>query len=353
MKATLQLKEAGEFRAVRHTGHTYDEEGNEIHGEILQESAWGHNLITSVGLDAILNTSSVYITIVAGAGNTAPVLANTTLQTYKGKRTSQIMSSRAVNLVPDVDGYMTITTIYRATFNPGALGSGAQNIAEAGTAMADSGATTGATNLFSRGLLVDSFGAPLVISLNATTEYLDIYWKHIRYIPESQTGTVNLTIMGSVISHSYTVRPLFFDPTSVNAGTNLHSVWWMLTVGQSADRLNGLAPSLTDTSYGGAYFGPRVFDGNISALNNAFPAGTQLPYNGSSWTYNTYVTGTHTRTCKLNLIPTEGNLVSGIKSITLKMGFQGWQMQINPVIMKNATPARVLSLDFAVSVANK
>ena len=118
MKATLQFKEAGEFRAVRHTGHTYDDEGNEIHGDILQESAWGHNLITSVGLDAVLTTIAPYIIIVAGSGNTAPVLANTTLQTYKGKRTSQIRVSRTVNLVPDVDGYLTITTIYRGTFNP-------------------------------------------------------------------------------------------------------------------------------------------------------------------------------------------------------------------------------------------
>ena len=216
------------------------------------------------------------------------------------------------------------------------------------------GGVTGATNLFSRGLLVDSFGAPLVISLNATTEYLDIYWKHIRYIPDSQTGSVNLTIMGSVISHSYTIRPMYIDPASISSGNDLHSIWWALNPGlSSVDQIPGLDPTVTDTSFSAPEYGPRVYDGNISATYNGRPAGTVLAYNDSSWTYNTYVTGSHYRVCKLNLIPTEGNLVAGIKSITLKMNNQGWQMQINPVIMKNATPARVLRLDFTVSVANK
>lgn len=349
MKANLQFKEAGEFRAVRHTGHTYDQDGNEVHGCILQESAWAKNLIVSGGLDALLTNSAVYVTIVAGSGNTAPVLANTTLQTYKGKPTSQIQVSRTINLVPDVDGYLTITTIYRATFNPGTLGSGAQNIAEAGTAMAHVGSVSGATALFSRGLLVDSFGAPLVVSLDASVEYLDVYWKHIRYIPESQAATQTLTIMGLSISHSYTIRPLYLDTASA-----AHAVWWALSTGAaSVDRISGLAPSVTDTGFSSPAYGPRVFDGAISALNNTGPAGTALAYSGSAWTLNTYVTGAHSRVCKLNFIPTEANLASGIKSLTLKMGFQGWQMELNPVIMKDATPNRVLRLDFTVSVANK
>lgn len=356
MKLDMRIFESGEFRAVRHTGHTYDANGNEIHGEILQESDWGHNLITSVGFDYQLQNDAVPTSIVVGSGNTAPASSNTTLQTYKGKYTSQIQVSRAVNLVADAEGFYTITTIFRATFNPGSLGSGAQNISEAGTAMADVGSVTSATNLYSRGLLVDSFGSPLVISLNASTEYLDIYWKHTRYIPAEVTGSQVLTIMGSSIVHDYTIRPLYLDPAVSSAGIPLTGIWWALGSGlTAAAKIPGLGASVTDTAFTSPYFGPRFFDGDIAAIgvHDEPPAGTQASYSGSAWTFDTYVTGSASRKCKLNVIPTEGNLVSGIKSMTLKFSFQGWQVQFDPVIMKNATPARVLRLDFTVSLANK
>lgn len=354
MRIPLSVLERGEFRAVAHTGHSYDEHGNEVHGHILAESDWSKNLITSGGLDALLTNASVYITIVAGSGNTSPTISNTTLQSYKGKRTTQSVYSRSVSTSPDAEGYFTITTIYRATFNPGSLGSGAQNISEAGTAMATSGSTTGASPLFSRGLLVDSFGNPLTISLNASTEYLDVYWKHIRYIPAEMTGTQVLSIMGANISHSYTIRPIYLDPNQASSGVNLFSIWWMLS-GSSADTVAGLSPQLTDTYYGAPMFGPRFFDGNISAygVTNAGPSGSYVAYSGSSWTLDTYVTGSWNRKIKLNVIPTEGNLAAGIKSLTLKLNFQGWQVQFNPVLMKNGTPSRVLRLDFTISVANK
>lgn len=350
----VQVKESGEFRAVRHTGHTYDQDGNEVHGCILQESAWAPNLITSVGFNAELTTATINVSIVAGAGNTAPVSGNTTLQTYKGKHTTQIQTSRVVNLVPDVDGYVTITTIYRATFNPGTLGSGGQNISEAGTAMANLGAVTSATNLYSRGLLKDSFGAPLTISMNASTEYLDIYWKHTRYIPAEITGSQALTIMGSSIVHTYKIRPVFLEPTSMNNGVNKHNVWWALsTSSASPSTIPGLSPTMNASSYGTSSLQPGVFDGALSSNNIAPPAGNWLGTGGSSWTLAAYVTGSANRTISMNLLPAEGNLAAGIKSVTLKLNFQGWQVEIDPVIMKNATPARVLRLDFNVALANK
>lgn len=348
MKIDMHIKESGEFRAVRHTGHTFDQDGNEVHGQVLQESAWSKNLILSVGFDALLTNEYIYVNIVAGSGNSAPVAGDTTLQSYEGKGTSQILYSRVINTVPDEDGFCTITTIYRATFNPGELGSSPVNISEAGTAMAVIGSVSETTNLFSRGLIVDSFGSPLVISVNPTVEYLDIYWKHVRYIPAEVLGTQSLSILGSSISHNYTIRPYQLD--SANSG-----YWWYLGSGSgSTTEISGLFPVLVDTDNAGAQYGPRVFDGAISSnIANGVPSGTQGTIAGSSWTFNTYVTGSASRVCKLNLIPTEANLDSGIKSLTLKLGFQGWQVEINPVLMKKATPARVLRLDFTVALSNK
>lgn len=347
MKINMRIKESGEFRAVRHTGHTMDQDGKEVHGQVLQESAWSKNLILSVGFDQILTHSIVDINIVAGSGNSVPVAGNTNLQSYKGKATSQILQSRVVNTVPDDDGFCTITTIYRATFNPGSLGTGAVNIAEAGTAMAVLSAVNATTNLFSRGLLVDSFGAPLVVSVNTDAEYLDVYWKHVRYIPAEIVGSQALSILGSNIVHDYIIRPYM-----LNSAYSVY--WWYMSSGSVNQQISGLNPNLQDTDFVGASYGPRLFDGDISSnISSGIPSGTKATIDGSAWTFDTYVTGSASRVCKLNIIPTEGNLDSGIKSLTLKLGFQGWQVQLDPVLMKKATPARVLRLDFTVALSNK
>lgn len=358
MKVDMTMYQRGEFMAVRRTAHTFDDDGNIIQeGEILQQSAWGKNLITEGGFAAQL-AGSINITMVAGSGNTAPLEANTTLQTYKGKYSgsTQIIYSRTLNIVPDVDGYCVLETVYRATFSPGALGSGAVNISEAGMAMGTQGATTGATPLFSRGLLVDSFGAPLVIAMNASTEYLDLYWKHTRYIPAEVTGSSAITILGSNIVHDYIIRPLYLDLSVTNSGISLWSVWWSLgnnwVVGGYTTTLPGLTPVVTDTSYISAQFGPRVFSGAISSNQTTLPAGTQATYAVSGYTFDAYVPGSKSRTFHLNMVPADGNLAA-IRSITLKWGFQGWQMEINPTIAKQSTPQRALRLDFTVTLANK
>ena len=354
MKMHIHTPQRGEFRAVVHTGHSIDADGNEIHGEILRESKWGKNLITSVGLDGLMQNAAVYINIVTGSGNAAPTLADTTLDTYVGKASVQTFISRTANLVADGEGYFTLTTIYRATFNPGSLGSGTVNLAEAGTAMSSS--PNASSLLFSRGLLVDDFGTPITVSLNAATEYLDIYWKHIRYIPSEITGTQDLTIMGSTVSTSYTVRPVFMDLTAQDNGVSKFPVWWCNYNSPGASspwQIPGLNPNFTNAGYSTAHLVSGAFDGTLSTNQTNAPSGNWLALAGSTWTKDTYTTGSGSRLCKLNITPTLGNLTAGIKTITLNFGFQGWQMQFDPVIMKNATPARVLRLDFTVSVANK
>lgn len=337
----IQVKESGEFRAVVHAGHTYDKSGVEIHGRVIAESAWSHNLITAVGFGAQL-AAPVPIAIVVGSGNTPPTLADTVLETYKGRRSAQTRVSRTVNLVPDSEGYCTITTVYRATFNPGSLGTGPVNISEAGTAMNTNPNAT--TSLYSRGLLVDDFGVPTTVSLNATTEYLDVYWRHVRYIPREILATATLTILGTPVVHDLKICPNRLDPAA-----EASDLYWQNNAG-SADALPGFSPAVV-LGYEGAY-GPYVYDGAIGTPS-ANPSGNKLNYKTSSWTVAPYVAGSLQRNLSLNIIPTEANLVAGIKTLTLGLGFQGWQIEFNPVIMKNATPNRVLKLDFTISLANK
>lgn len=340
----------GRFKACVHTGHTYDEDGSIIEeGTVLRESEWGNNLITLGGFQAMLTASSTSIGCVAGTGNTAPAEANVNLVTYAGRYTSQILSSRTYELTPDVDGYYRIVSIYRATFNPGSLGSGAVNIAEAGMAMSDAPIST--TGLLCRGLLVDGAGLPITVSLDASTEFLDIYWENTRFIPSTITASQSIDILGVPTAHSYTIQPLYLDPTVTSSGTPLVNIWW--GGGSGASSIIGFNPTLTDSSYNAKEFGPRVFTGEISGTLTTGPAGTEVSVSGSNYSTVAYVAGSKQRLFSLNLIPTNGNAVGGIRSFTLKFNFQGWQMRVDPVIQKDAVPARVLRMDFKITLANK
>lgn len=337
------VRAEGRFRAVVHTGHKYDQFGNVVeYGKVLRETPWNHNLITALGFAAQLSGPFDFL-IVVGSGNAAPTLADTKLEGYKGSPTKQTVISRTVNTTPDAEGYCTIETIYRATFNPGSLGTTPLNISEAGTAM--STIPTAVTNLYSRGLLVDDFGVPTAVSIDPAVEYLDIYWKLTRYIPSEIIATQTLNILGTDVPHNIVIRPY----SLVDLPDTYHSMYWMNGNPLQAG-IPGFAPAVS-LGTGGSY-GPRFYSGTIGTPTTN-PSGTAEKYTGSSWTVSPYVAGSYERKCSLNVIPTEGNLEAGIKTVTLGFGFQGWQMQFDPVIMKNATPNRVLRLDFTITLANK
>lgn len=346
MKFDLEFGSRGEYMAVVHTGHKYGSDGSIIEeGRVLRRSGWGKNLITLAGFNAQLtNANGVSTGCVVGSGNTPPTESDTLLQSYLGRYTSQLVHSYTVT-GPDADGYYAIEKVTRATFNPGALGSGAVNIAEAGMAMSSSPNST--TPLFSRGLLVDAFGAPTVVSMDASTEYLDVYWKYTRYVPAEITGTQNIDILGVMTPHDYIIRPTLLDPSN-----SQYSVWWGLnSTPTSINSIPSLQPVVTDSGFTGRNYGPRVFDVDIANANQMVSGGNEA--NQTSYTMNPYVSNSKERTFSLNIGPTHGNLAAGIRSATLKWGMMGFQMQFNPRLEKNATPARVLRLDFKVALANR
>lgn len=346
MKFDLEFGSRGEYMAVVHTGHKYDAEGNIIkEGSVLRKSGWGKNLITLGGFNVQLtSTDGVTTSCVVGSGNTPPTESDTLLQAYLGRRTSQLVHSYTVT-GPNVDGQYVIEKIVRATFNPGALGSGPVNVAEAGMAMATN--PNASSPLYSRGLLVDAFGAPTVVSMNASTEYLDVYWKYTRYVPAEIIGTQDIDILGVTTPHNYIIRPTLIDPSHAQ-----HGVWWALNSSvTSVNSIPSLQPVVTNSSFSGRNYGPRMFDVDIANANQMVIGGNET--NQTSYTMDPYVSNSKERTFSLNIGPTDGNLAAGIRSATLKWGMMGFQMQFDPRLEKDATPARVLRLDFKVALANR
>jgi len=59
--------------------------------------------------------------------------------------------------------------------------------------------------------------------------------------------------------------------------------------------------------------------------------------------YDTYITGTHSRTVTLIIDVTSGNEVASIGSLLLRWGFCNYQISFNPSIPKDNTKQLTLS----------
>lgn len=208
----------GRFRAVVHKGHTYDADGNIVQeGEVVvrdgkrQETPFGRNkLKLQYFRDILDNVTDVTGCFVAGTGNTTPTESDGTLTAYAGKASVHVSMTNSYSDTPDVDGYIYLRSVFRATFNPGALGSGTKNIAEGGIAKGHTGIVNNLTNLYAHGLLVDDLGAPTTVAVDATNEYLDLFWEYTRYFKAEESGTVTLNILGTDVVHDYVMRPSNF-----------------------------------------------------------------------------------------------------------------------------------------------
>lgn len=326
MNANIDILQEGKYRAVVHDGK----------GNVRLETAWGKNLILGSGFDKLLNTSQFSITCVAGSGNTTPLISDTLLATYKGKATTQALTGAAVfNTTPDANGYVTMTQTIRSTFNPGSLGSGAVNIAEAGMAMNAQVNTNSATQLLSRGLLVDGGGSPTTVSLDASTEYLDIYWQRTVYVKDSVTVTKTFPVEGVNTNFDCTIRPAMF-------GTSHEGIIWnamsdSVIIGYAIPQGNG------------SPYTCFAYTGSITSITTA-PTGSRSNCSNANDSA-AYSNGTYYRDFTINQPPTFANLTGGIGVLEINCGESAWQIEFSPKLAKTADNS--LQLVLRLSMGNK
>ena len=333
----------GRYKAIKHKGHKFDENGELVEfGEVIEETGWGKNIITLVGIDALLGTgASLELWSVAGTGNATPSEANTVLASYAGKQTTRPINgviTRQTNPASD----LYIRLVDRCTFNPGAFGASPVNIAEAGKTFGQStlGSVNASTQLFSRGLLVDGGGSPTTISV-APDEYLDIVWEFTIYIPYDATGIVSLNIDGTPVDHTYYVRPIrldgyqkswFYVFTAVNGSTSL--------------RINAILINAGASSWG---FGTALSNAVLSTPA-ADPSGTALP--ASSVSATAYVAGSKQRQFNAVWTLLSGNAAApGARLVAVSLNWPSFQVSYSPPIAK--TSAKQLDLSFMLSFANR
>lgn len=337
---------SGQYQAKVHTGHKFNDLGELIEeGSVLRESGKGKNLLLNSGFDFMGNNTNLTITAVAGTGNTPVLPTDTTLASFKGYTTSLVSLTKTPNSTPNANGYVTWTLVYRFTFNPGSLGSTNINIAEAGMATINNPVSS--TQLLSRGLLVDGMGNPTAVSLNAATEYLDLYWTVVFYIKAETTNTTTISVDGVDTTFSTTVRPVdFLNAQSVPS--------WMSMIDRGFPAFGGV---LRYGPNGYTFSSCRALSGPLGALTGIPTGNYNDPSNASLSITSAYTNGNFYRDFTLRWLPSNGNVSGGIGAVTVLLsigisygGYFGFQVSYSPALPKIST--KQLDLTYRFSIAN-
>lgn len=311
-------------------------------GDCTKDTPWGENLITNVGFNRMFAGEAIStMSAVLGSGNAVPDEANTSLAAYRGHSTSFQSYVRSYSSTPDAEGNVWVKVIYKYEFAPGSLGSGTVNLAEAGMVFGSS--SPGAmTPVGSRSLLVDSAGNPTTVSIDASEEFVYLYWEFTMFFPAEVTGSFNLDDDGTVTSHTFVLRPSNFpkNPSWYDEGGN------RLFVVATPDRY-GSGPQVNNSS---------VYSTGISDLES-LPTGYSASNIMSSAIVGPYTPGSKTRLYTCRWLPTVGNIAvrSALLFFTTSAAFGAdshtWQVEFDPVIPKVNT--KRLDLNIRVTMGNK
>lgn len=272
-------------------------------GRVRPLAGWFPNLITDPGLNRI-GTGSYLTACHVGTNNTAPANGDTALAGYvAGTTTIQAGSSGAQASAPYY-GWRRRT--YRFP-----IGAAAGNIAEVG--IATQAAFAGAI-MFSRALVLDEFGDPSTVTVQAD-EVLDVTYELRLYPPlVDETGTFTVTGSGS---HDYTLRASSVTSETAWGGV-LGSVASLHPYGTAHVQVyNGTIGAITSS--------PSGSSGNTSAVNNA--------YSNNSLTLTGY------GSFGLNA----GNLSGGISAVRYITSLGAYQYSLDPIINKTDTKTLVLT----------
>lgn len=322
---------SGRFRLIRTAAD----------GTVRQDTGWFKNLILNIGLDWFGGAPApggfpIYGGCHVGSGNTPPAGGDTQLQTWvAGTIDLNAQSHTVVSTSP----YKVIeTSTYRF-----ALGAAAGNLAEVGISQGDivagvNSAALSSRTLFSRALIVDSFGVPTTITV-LSDEYLDVMWEYTIWPPPADVaGSFNMTILGVVTAFSYVIRPSLLA----------NQLAWRAVLSTTSSRTNRPIMPITlggSSMASGQTSGLAV--GPIQAVTS-FPSGTNAVMNVNGTT-SAYTTGTYFRDLQWNYGLNDGN-VTGIGAMLLHTNVGQFQMSISPTMTKINT--QVFTVECRVSWAN-
>lgn len=260
--------------------------------EITHDTGWFDNLITNQGMD-YLSTGAQYLTACqVGSSSTTPQFTDVAL----GSRIGGVYGEFTVTSTIDTDNRYAV---HRKTYIfPSGTATG--NISEVGVGTSPTGNV-----LFSRALILDSFGVPTTITVLSDEDLVVIYELFVK----QPTGDYTATVSGQ----SVTVRVCLINSVSTTAGWGMNSA-------------NG-DPFAAPAS-GGIHF---VYPGAIGAITGA-PSGTGVTAGGGNISSDAYVPGSHTRVSTLGWLPAQAN--GTWLSCAWRFGPTYWQASFDPGLTK-------------------
>ena len=278
---------------------------------------WFPNIITNIGLDYIAKNSNFLRYCYVGTSSATPNAGNTNMGSLVAYTDGGQYNT---NLQQNVKGVNSGSPYYRyntRTFRFNA-GIAAGNLSEVGIGWAAS--PIGA--IFSRALILDSYGNPTTITV-LSDEYLDVTYEFRRYPNESDvTGTTVFTgNKGS--SYNWIIRPgdITYLPTIVGDSQNFPV---------SINKIYGAS----DTTRL-----PGVSESDIGIITSAIASG-----GSATASYNTYINGNYYIDLILTVPLTSGNFTTGIHKFGVNICGCGWQIgMVNP-IPKTATDVVTITL---------
>lgn len=285
-------------------------------GVVTGETEWIPNLITNFYLDYVCSANSRNFEngsfLAVGSGNTAPAATDVALVSQIGSRTNNTTGAAILANSGSPLYYSSWTKTWEFP-----LGAIVGNVAEVGVFTSASG-----SNAFTRALVRDGAGNPTTFSVLSNETLFVTY--EVRFYPN--LSDVSGTISISSVSYDYTMRASRADGATGNGlSSNVR--------GHSA---NGNAAAAYSTQ-------------TLPAVT-ASPAGTS--FGTTSYSYDTYTSGTFTFRETLTWGPTEGNISGGIGLITFGKNSAtstsvngGWNMSFNPKIPKLNTHTLTLTFD--------
>lgn len=280
---------------------------------------WFPNLITNIGLDRIATDVNFMNYCHVGTASTAPTVNDTALGAFVGSNNTITTGTYTVNSTSPY--YISHIRVYR--FNAGVA---AGNLSEVGIGWSATG--TGSV-LFSRALILDTYGDPTTITV-LSDEYLDVTYEY-RFYPFESDITGSITLTGNIGgTYGYTIRPA--------------SISTIVRLFGQATAIYPVHMGNKDAQYYAADAYYRSFDGGIGSITGV-PSGNSggdLPY--TQGVVSSYVAGTYTLTFTLTANITDWNLASGIKSILFVWGPRWYQVEFDTAIPK--TSEDVLTLTF-------
>lgn len=261
---------------------------------------WFPNLITNAGLNRMGNNSDWLNYCQVGSSTAAPSFTDTALGTFMAGHSS---------IPTSVSGNLSISPYYawarkQFRFNSGTV---VGSVGEIGVGWAASG------SLFSKSRVTDVNGADTTIVVLAD-EILDVTYEH-RFYPKLADATGTIVLTGN--------KGGPFD-------------WIMRPAAEETNNWKGIGSM-------GYVATARVYDGDIREVIN-IPYGSVLDIGEAA---QSYVENSLQRKFDITASTAEGNLVSGIRSMSMLLGLGYFQIQFTPVLLK--TDVDSLSLTFTIS----